>query len=290
MEFEISTDLSTIPKRIDFNARELKGWLSEKLGYYKSLIITEDDIKDAKSDRTKLNNLREAMEKKRKDIKASCLAPYNEFEKEYKSVLDMIDEPIRAIDEQLSSFETARKESKREEIKNMFYIRVPEELRDYLALPQIWNKRWLNKSYSLEKIDSEILDTVEKTSADLDVIRDLKSEFETVALEEYSRSHNLATSIALISKLKDRKKAEIKKKNLKSLEKQLQQQNAISKTDENTCTPAEQPQRTSERTAFDLPLYQLDFRVIATESQIDMLKLFMKTQHIQFMHVPKEDK
>lgn len=299
MEFKISTDLSTIPKRIEFNSAELKNWLSERLGHYKSLVITEEGIKDAKSDRAKLNTLREAMEQKRKDVKTSCLAPYNEFEKEYKSVLGMIDEPICAIDKQLSSFETARKESKRKEIEEMFSVSVPKELLDYLALPQIWNDRWLNKGYALDKIGSEIADAVEKTRVDLEAIRALNSDFETAALEEYSRSRNITASIGLISKLEERKKAEMEKKKaaaLKSLESAFkpsvksQQESASAKAEEVPCESTEQPQEAPEPAASAPPkLYQIDFRVIATQSQVKELKAFLKANNIQFMPVPKEE-
>lgn len=300
MEFKISTDLSTIPKRIEFNSAELKSWLSERLGYYKSLVITEEGIKDAKSDRAKLNTLREAMEQKRKDVKTLYLVPYNEFEKEYKSVLGMIDEPINAIDKQLSSFETARKESKRKEIEEKFSVSVPKELQGYLALPQIWNDRWLNKGYSLDKIGSEITDAVEKTRVDLEAIRALNSDFETAALEEYSRSRNITASIGLISKLEERKKAEMEKKKaaaLKSLESAFkpcvksQQESTSSKTEVLVpCELTEQPQEAPEPAASAPPkLYQIDFRVIATQSQVKELKAFLKANNIQFMPVPKEE-
>ena len=75
MEFLIKTDLSVMPEKIDFNFDEMKTELSEKLEKYNALVVTEDSIKDAKSDRANLNKLKTAIDDKRKEIKKLCLAP-----------------------------------------------------------------------------------------------------------------------------------------------------------------------------------------------------------------------
>ena len=57
---------------------------------YENLTYTEDAIKTAKEDRSNLNKFKEAIDKRRKEIKKLCLKPYEEFEKrikEYPSLL-----------------------------------------------------------------------------------------------------------------------------------------------------------------------------------------------------------
>ena len=73
MEFQIRTDLAVIPKTIEFNFAEIKKELAGNLEKYQNMVVTEDAIKDAKADRAKLNKLKEAIEKKRKEIKACLL-------------------------------------------------------------------------------------------------------------------------------------------------------------------------------------------------------------------------
>ena len=97
MEIKVITDLSVIPQKIDFNSEELKSELAPKLKFYKNLVVTEDSIKDAKSDRAKLNKLKSAFEDKRKEMKKICLAPYEELEKECKENTSMIDEASVSI-------------------------------------------------------------------------------------------------------------------------------------------------------------------------------------------------
>ena len=49
MQIKVTTDLSVIPQKIDFNSEEIKSELAPKLEFYKNLVVTEDSIKDAKS-------------------------------------------------------------------------------------------------------------------------------------------------------------------------------------------------------------------------------------------------
>jgi len=112
MEFELKTDLAIIPKKIEFNAEELKAWLAEKLSHYEGLVVTESSIKDAKADRRALNNLKEAMETRRKEVKSACNAPYDNFKRQYDEVLAMIQKPIDSIGQQLKAFEDKRKDEK----------------------------------------------------------------------------------------------------------------------------------------------------------------------------------
>ena len=58
MEFVVKTDLENqLPSVIDFNFEEIKAELTEKLSQYNNLIVTEDSIKSAKSDKESLNKL-----------------------------------------------------------------------------------------------------------------------------------------------------------------------------------------------------------------------------------------
>ena len=68
-------------KPIEWNYEELKAELSQKLEQYKGLVYTEDQIKEAKADRAKLNALATAIDGKRKELKKQCLQPYEQFKR-----------------------------------------------------------------------------------------------------------------------------------------------------------------------------------------------------------------
>ncbi len=101
-------------KEIRWNNEELKAEIAEKMQEYKSLAFTEETIKEAKADRAKLNKLRTAFEDERKRIKKLCMAPYDEFEKQVKELIALIDEPIRLIDGQIKEVEEQRRVEKKD--------------------------------------------------------------------------------------------------------------------------------------------------------------------------------
>lgn len=106
-------------KEIKWNNEELKAEIAEKMQEYKSLVFTEETMKDAKADRAKLNKLKTAFEDERKRIKKLCMEPYETFEKQVKEVIALIEEPIRLIDQQIKEVEERKSWRKRARFWNI---------------------------------------------------------------------------------------------------------------------------------------------------------------------------
>lgn len=120
---------------------------------YKTLVFTEETIKEAKSDRATLNKLKTAIDDERKRIKKLCLAPYNDFETKVKEITALIDEPIQIIDIQIREVEEAKKEEKRARIVEIYnQITFPEGV----TLEKLWDSKWLNAGTSLKSIKEDL--------------------------------------------------------------------------------------------------------------------------------------
>ena len=167
MEVKIITDLSVIPQEIEFNSKEIKSELAPKLEFYKNLVVTENSIKDAKSDRAKLNKLKSAFDEKRKELKKICLAPYEKLEKEFKEITSMIDEASGSIDEQVKEFEEIAKKKKYDEIKE-YYDSL--EKPDYINLESVLNPKWANSTANIEGIKQGITENISRIIDDMDEI------------------------------------------------------------------------------------------------------------------------
>lgn len=167
MEVKIITDLSVIPQEIEFNSKEIKSELAPKLEFYKNLVVTENSIKDAKSDRAKLNKLKSAFDEKRKELKKICLAPYEKLEKEFKEITSMIDEASGSIDEQVKEFEEIAKKKKYDEIKE-YYDSL--EKPDYINLESVLNPKWANSTVNIEGIKQGITENISRIIDDMDEI------------------------------------------------------------------------------------------------------------------------
>jgi ClpP class serine protease len=127
---------------ITFNKAELMGEIKNRVAKYEGVKYGEEEIKEAKGDRATLNKFREAMEDRRKEIKAWWNEPYIRFEKDVKEVLELIDKPIKEIDEQIKGYEERKKEEKKVSIQGIYNasVGVYEEL---LPLSRILNMKWL---------------------------------------------------------------------------------------------------------------------------------------------------
>ncbi|MDE6781165.1 MAG: DUF1351 domain-containing protein, partial [Ruminococcus sp.] len=104
MEFTVVNKTFELPAEIS-NFEELRQAIMPKINFYKSLVVTEDTVKSAKSDRAELNRLKKVIDDERKKIKACYLMPYQAIEDECKQLIDLIDEPIKAIDGQLKAID-----------------------------------------------------------------------------------------------------------------------------------------------------------------------------------------
>lgn len=283
MEFKVSTDLAVFNQPILFNAEELKAELSERLDHYNNLVVTEDAIRDAKADRATLNQLRTAMENKRKEIKSQCETPYAAFKSQYDQVLALIDKPIAAIDGQIKAFDEKRREEKLTEITE-FWNQNIGKYADYVSFRQVFNAKWLNATYKMSDINNEIMGAMLKVEDDLKSIRELHSDFEIEALNEYAASNNLNSAIGKIRTLEERRKSEQARAAMatpKPFEEAAPQSKVAEKpVCANTSEVHTQPQE--ER------LMVIDFRIHATKEQLSALKSFLVSNNIRYGKVPKE--
>ena len=195
MQIKVTTDLSVIPQKIDFNSEELKNELAPKLEFYKNLVVTEDSIKDAKSDRAKLNKLKSAFEDKRKEMKKICLAPYEKFEKECKEITSMIDEASGSIDEQVKEFEEIAKNKKYNEIEE-YYNSL--EKPDYITIESVLNPKWANATVNIESVKQEITANISRIVDDMNEISRIYGNLPifTAIKNKFSETFDKSTTLA----------------------------------------------------------------------------------------------
>lgn len=196
MEFRMTTDLATaIPQEITFNFDELKAELSERLEYYNGLVVTEDTIKDSKAERANLNKLREAIEKRRKEVKKLCMQPYSDFEERVKELVALIDKPILAIDGQLAAFEEKRKEEKRVQIEAVYSDLVSDTIKGIIPLDRIMDPKWLNATVSMKKIEEEIIAWTKRVNADLLALDTVPHEYAAAVRAKYTETLDIEAAL-----------------------------------------------------------------------------------------------
>lgn len=279
MELVMTTDLDTaIPQALAWNHEELKRELTERLGYYNTLVITEDTIKEGKEDRAKLNKLREALETRRKEIKKQCMVPYNAFEAQEKELIALIDEPIATIDRQLKAFDEQRKAEKRQLIEEAYDKLVTDTIKDIIPLDRIFDSRWLNATMKIEKVEEDIIAKSKRVFADLLALDSVPQEYAAAVRAKYIETLDVAEAIRHQQTLQQaaeafraREEAKITQQPAKPVQPEIQPQTA----------PVQQPAPQEE--TENVYLLRLEFQL--TKREADALKKFLVDNHINYRKI-----
>lgn len=276
MELVMHTDLAaSLPQVIDFNYEALKAELTEKLAKYNTLVVTEDSIKYAKTDRANLNKLKEAMETKRKEVKKEVMAPYTAFEGKMKELVALIDQPIQSIDRQIKEFDRLRQEEKRDEIEVQYMTIIPEELKDIIPFEAILKPQWLNVSVTMAKIKEELESLATRTKLDMMVIDTFDDEYRLPVREEYIRTLDIEKALLKKQALQEAKEAFKKREEAKAIQEPAQ---------------AEKPQESENKAPQqDAQIFQLCLELNLTRAQADELKAFLVERGISHRKINKEE-
>nr|DAU94055.1 MAG TPA: Protein of unknown function (DUF1351) [Caudoviricetes sp.] len=264
---------------IKFNYEELKGGLQESLKKYQNLVYTSQNIKEAKDDRATLNALKKSLNDEKIKIKKEFEVPYKDFEDKIKELIELVDKPASEIDKQVKIFEEAEKAKKRESIENIYAENIGSYA-DLIPLQQIYDSRWENKTYKETDIKKEIQDIVKKADNDIKVIAELKSEFEFQIKDTYFRTLDLGQALVEKQRLEKQKEllttikqqqVEVKVDSINNIDSvdSVRYAVGIDNSDE-------------ESTSVEEKMISVAFRVECTESQLNALGEFMKTNGIKY--------
>lgn len=264
---------------IKFNYEELKGGLQESLKKYQNLVYTSQNIKEAKDDRATLNALKKSLNDEKIKIKKEFEVPYKDFEDKIKELIELVDKPASEIDKQVKIFEEAEKAKKRESIENIYAENIGSYA-DLIPLQQIYDSRWENKTYKETDIKKEIQDIVKKADNDIKVIAELKSEFEFQIKDTYFRTLDLGQALVEKQRLEKQKEllttikqqqVEVKVDPINNIDSVDSVRYAVGIDNSN-----------EESTSVEEKVISVAFRVECTESQLNALGEFMKTNGIKY--------
>lgn len=273
MEIRISKPTSGSPlPPIEWNYSEVKAWLEAGLADYKGRIYTAATISSAKSDRANLNKLAEAIDAKRKEMKAMYLKPYEEFEAQAKELTAMVKEVSAAIDAQVKAFDAIRKEEKLQKIKETIYEPLVGNLKELVPYDSIHNPKWLNVTVSLGAVAEEVAKVIGRIDAGLKAIDNLNLD-DDIALQvkdAFLKNYDLAAAVTVKDKL-IRQRAELAR---------VKAEQTPAKPEHTAQKPEHQPGNGLPEQA-DEPIYTVVFRIKVTAAQLKNLGEYMRANGIQ---------
>lgn len=305
LELVMKTDLQeALPQEIGFNFEELKTEIAERVDHYNHLVVTEDTIKEAKTDRAKLNKLRTAIDQARKDTKKVYMKPYADFEARIKEVTALIDEPIKAIDTQLLSFEEARAAAKKDQVKQAYQEIIQEDIREIIPLNRILDGKWINATTSMKQVKEELTAWNNRVNADMLALDTVEPEYKAGVKQKYIETLDVSKAIAHRDALKAAEEAfrareaeRIAREEERRREAEMRAEGARRKAAEleaqrNTQQVEETPVQTPEKPRVELvdtpKLHTLTLKFQMTRAQAEALKEFLDSQRISYRKIEEE--
>ncbi|EHO7821327.1 DUF1351 domain-containing protein [Listeria monocytogenes] len=166
--------------------------------------VTEENIKQSKKLLAAVNKEVKNLESERISIKKEMLEPYNEFEKQVKEIVSIVKTADEMVRQQVTQMEEEEREDKKLVLKRMFEKRIRiYDFKTYFTFDDFIENRHLNKSLSINKIESEMVEWLTKIETELKIIETMPYADEIIA--EYKETKDLAVSAQIVS---DRHKAQ----------------------------------------------------------------------------------
>lgn len=214
---ELEVLIEQKPGEIRFNFEELKAELTAKMQEYQGAVFTEESKTIAKAELAGLRKLKEAVDKRRKEIKVQCMEPYTRFESQVKELLGIIDEPIALIDGQLKEMEEVRVKQRQADVRKI-WEEVCGGLEDYLPLEAIYDRKWNNAGTSLKSIREGLEDMVIRAGNEVELIRSGTSDVKQEALDIYRDTRDLAKALSHINTYEENKKKVLEQERIRQQE------------------------------------------------------------------------
>lgn len=147
------------PAQVESNIEQLDTYMSNVTEHYKNWIVTEDSLKEAATERTKLNKLEKNLAEFRKRVQEEGLKDINAFIQKLKDSEKEVKTLSNNIKTQIDEFEEKQWEEKQKEIQkkiNGMFV-TNENLKPFV----VQNPKWKNKTFTINKIESELSEQLE---------------------------------------------------------------------------------------------------------------------------------
>lgn len=278
---ELKVNEVVIPDSIQFNYEELKQELTEKVSMYETMVYTDDQIKEAKSDKANLNKLKKALNDERIRREKEYMKPFNEFKTRINEIIAIIDKPVAVIDKQVKAFDEKKRQDKMEAIKKLY---EESEHPGWLELEQIFNERWLLASVSMRQVQDGIEGWLNEIKTNLDILANLP-EFAFEATEVYKSTLDVQKALNEGKRLAEMIK---RKQEQERLQKEAEERAKAEAKAREELVEAHMPESEPVQRVTTEPVEQsqwISFRALLTVPQAFELKRFFEKNKIEFQPI-----
>ena len=253
--------------------KELSTEIDKKVENAKSLICTEETVKEVKQVRADLNKEFKDLEVQRKLVKEQVLVPYMQFEDIYKQyVSDKYKNADIELKNEVDSIENELKTKKEQEIKDYFEEYKTANNIDFITYGQA--RINVTLSASMKGLKEQAKQFIDKIVDDLKLIE--TQEHKTEILVEYKQTLNVSQAITSVTNRfkaieEEKKRQEQKVVHIEMNENHEITQKSYEQLENAFNKPLEQPKEENEE------IWTLKFTVRGTRTKLRELKQFLES-------------
>ncbi|MEN6430283.1 MAG: DUF1351 domain-containing protein [Coriobacteriales bacterium] len=188
---------------IEANFDALKESIAAIVEGYKDVVITRDQVPQAKRDRAYIRGVSKSLNQRRIEVKRQYMAPIEVFEAKIKELDAPLEEAADVLDAQIKAFEEAERAAKRAELKK-HYEEYAGALVEAVPFERIEDPSWTLKSTNLMAAFQVIEERVEAIARDDETLDSLGLSHPVEAHAEYFATLDLSRAIARSKELDER--------------------------------------------------------------------------------------
>lgn len=271
---------------IETNLTELEKIVDESLEKYRGLVVSEDQIGEAKKTRSDLNALKKTANDWRIRKEKEFNEPFAQVKAQVKRICDNIDNVNGEIDKQIKSFEETQKQEKRAAIETWW----KENGKKTVPLDKVWDERFLNKTFSEKQWQADLKRKKERITNELSQITQMGSpEKVDFLITNYMQTLDVSAALGAWERQEEAKRRADEEKARMEAERQAREERArqaaemATKTNQNVPETYQEEPKAEQKDDVRDYLYSPEFRLVdVTYEQMIALAKFFKENEISY--------
>ena len=163
----------------------------------KTVEVTEENVKESKQLVARVRKEVDALNDERKRVERFYLSPLDDFKRGIKEVGDLIKEAEESVRSQVRTLDEIEREVKYQDVQMLFDLRVNAyDLKGMFDFSDFYRREFTNKTYTLSKVESEMVEWLGKIESDLNFLSEQPEAAKVLA--EYKDTKDVALAIKYI--------------------------------------------------------------------------------------------
>ena len=275
MEFNL--EVSAKDGKVYTNASDLLPEIQNGLKHY-DYVVDENNYKQAKSDRTALNNLVKIVSDKRKQVENEAFSQWLQDKKDIMQVEKTIKAASDKLGVGINEVDNAEKELKRNQIKELW----SNMTNDKYPFDLVFEERYLNKTVKNKEIEESLSNKFMKAEEQLSFIQASLPDDELQAeqvIQLFCKTLDLSKATERINEIKEAKAKLQEKVNAQieqSKQAQMERENAVPSQ-----TPFETPQAQNLTEARRYCVFRFEGPISELQAFNPILNQFIKEHDVK---------